>query len=92
MEQLPSTLRIYFAAVLHLLLFVTTTRGAVDQNTLTLSSGNTEFALNLYNQIVDKANGGNIFMSPISVSTALAMTYAGTIPRNTYDIKAIIRQ
>jgi serpin B len=37
--------------------------------------GNTEFALNLYAQL--KERDGNLFFSPYSISTALAMTYAG---------------
>lgn len=37
--------------------------------------GNTEFALKLYGQL--KATEGNLFFSPYSLSTALAMTYAG---------------
>jgi serpin B len=37
--------------------------------------GNTAFALDLYQQL--KANEGNLFFSPYSISVALAMTYAG---------------
>jgi len=37
--------------------------------------GNTEFAWNLYAQLKDA--DGNLFFSPYSISTALAMTYAG---------------
>ena len=37
--------------------------------------GNTAFALDLYGQF--KASPGNLFFSPYSISTALAMTYAG---------------
>jgi serpin B len=36
---------------------------------------NTAFALDLYNQL--KTAEGNLFFSPFSISTALAMTYAG---------------
>lgn len=36
---------------------------------------NTAFALDLYSQL--KANPGNLFFSPYSISTALAMTYGG---------------
>jgi len=42
----------------------------------TLVEGNTGFALDLYAQL--KAEPGNLFFSPYSISTALAMTYAGT--------------
>jgi serpin B len=37
--------------------------------------GNTTFALDLYNNL--KGSTGNIFFSPFSISTGLAMTYAG---------------
>jgi serpin B len=40
-----------------------------------LVDGNTAFALDLYGEVRSKA--GNLFMSPHSISTALAMTYAG---------------
>jgi serpin B len=40
-----------------------------------LVSGNSAFALDLYQQL--KTNGGNLFYSPYSISLALAMTYAG---------------
>ena len=41
----------------------------------TLAEGNTRFALKLYRQLKD--GEGNLFLSPYSISTALAMTYAG---------------
>ncbi len=37
--------------------------------------GNTEFALKLYQKL--RTEAGNLFFSPYSISTALAMTYAG---------------
>ncbi len=42
----------------------------------TVAKGNTTFAVELYAQLA-KANSGNLFFSPYSISTALAMTYAG---------------
>jgi len=44
-----------------------------DRNTVV--SGNTEFALDLYARLCTEE--GNLFISPYSISTALAMTYAG---------------
>jgi len=38
-------------------------------------AGNNEFALDLYGKL--KGSEGNLFFSPYSISTALAMTYAG---------------
>ncbi len=40
-----------------------------------LSQGNTEFAFDLYSQLRNEE--GNLFYSPLSISVALAMTYAG---------------
>ena len=44
-------------------------------NMAELVSGNTDFALNLYQLL--KEEDGNFFYSPFSISTALAMTYGG---------------
>jgi serpin B len=41
----------------------------------TFVAGNTQFALNLYDQL--RGTGGNLIMSPISITEALGMTYAG---------------
>src|SRR6266576_5777570 len=41
----------------------------------TVVDGNTAFALDLYGQL--KSARGNLFFSPYSISTCLAMTYAG---------------
>src|SRR5262245_52961525 len=40
-----------------------------------LIAGNTAFAVDLYGKV--REGGGNRFLSPFSVSNALAMTYAG---------------
>ena len=44
-------------------------------------AGNADFALNLYGKLKDDQNAtapkGNLFFSPYSISTALAMTYGG---------------
>jgi len=44
-------------------------------NTQEVVSGNTAFAIDLYGRV--KGGEGNLFFSPYSISTALAMTYAG---------------
>ncbi len=48
---------------------------AQTNNLQPLVTGNTAFGLDLYSQL--KANEGNLFFSPYSISTCLAMTYAG---------------
>lgn len=47
----------------------------VNPDTQTLVKDNTMFAFDLYAQL--KSKEGNLFFSPYSISTALAMTYAG---------------
>jgi serpin B len=42
---------------------------------MTVVEGNTGFALDLYARL--REDSGNLFLSPYSISTALAMTYAG---------------
>jgi len=46
-----------------------------DADLDTLVADNTRFAADLYRQV--RTTDGNLFMSPHSISTALAMTYAG---------------
>lgn len=52
-----------------------TTPDVPDADLTELATGNTSFALDLYQQVRDQ--DGNIFYSPYSISIALAMTYAG---------------
>ncbi|MGY5852856.1 MAG: serpin family protein, partial [Candidatus Thorarchaeota archaeon] len=49
----------------------------VTAEEIILSIGNSSFALNLYSRLCAQ-NEKNIFFSPYSISTALAMTYAGS--------------
>jgi serpin B len=53
----------------------TPTQTASANDITTLVEGNTRFAFDLYQQL--KAGDGNLFFSPYSISTALAMTYTG---------------
>ncbi len=47
----------------------------IDSNLKIVVEGNTAFALELYQKL--RGAEGNLFLSPYSISTALAMTYAG---------------
>src|SRR5262249_3086032 len=49
--------------------------GKLNPDTAAVVQGNTVFALDLYRELA--AKDGNLFFSPYSISTALAMTYAG---------------
>lgn len=48
---------------------------ATPQDLTELIEGNSSFAFDLYQKI--RSDSGNLFFSPYSISTALAMTYAG---------------
>lgn len=54
-----------------------------------LVTGNTEFALALYQALRTKP--GNLFFSPYSISTALAMTYAGARGRTALEMAHALR-
>lgn len=47
----------------------------VSEEVQSISKSNNEFAFDLYGQL--RQDEGNLFFSPTSISTALAMTYAG---------------
>ena len=47
-----------------------------DPDVAAVVGGNNDFAFDLYRTLADDTDG-NIFFSPYSISTALAMTYAG---------------
>lgn len=65
-------------AVVLLVIFAS---GVYAGNENQITKGNNEFAINLYSQIKNlpeiKQAEGNLFFSPYSISTALAMTYTG---------------
>jgi hypothetical protein len=48
---------------------------AEDLNTMTVMNDNTAFACDLFGQL--RSQPGNLFLSPYSISTALAMAYGG---------------
>jgi len=50
-----------------------------------IAQDNNAFAFDLYREIV-KSQSGNVFISPFSVSTALAMTYAGADGTNASEM------
>jgi len=49
-----------------------------------------EFSLNLYRQINTSKAGSNIFMSPLSISFALAMTYAGASGNTKKQMRSLL--
>ena len=51
-----------------------------------LSVANTKFAFDLYNRITEQ----NIFMSPLSISVALAMTYLGARGETKSQMRSVL--
>ena len=49
-----------------------------------LSQGNTDFSLDLYQQL--RSESGNLFYSPYSISASLAMTYAGAMEQTAEEM------
>ena len=71
MRQIPVLLRLIFSNLVILLGPYAVQAAQVK----TVVDGNTAFALDLYSQL--KTSPGNLFFSPYSISTCLAMTFAG---------------
>jgi serpin B len=59
-----------------------------DNDTNAVVHGNNDFALELYAQLRDQQ--GNLFFSPYSISTALAMTYAGARGRTEAEMAMVL--
>ncbi len=55
-----------------------------------LAQGNGQFALDLFGQLAEKADGGNVFASPFSVSAAFGMVYAGAAGTTAQQIQAVL--
>jgi serpin B len=62
--------------------------GEVDDET-EIVRGNTEFALDLYGRL--RTEKGNLFLSPYSISSALAMTYAGARGNTAAQMADVLR-
>ncbi|MET0287104.1 MAG: serpin family protein [Polyangiales bacterium] len=60
-------------------------------NLAALGVSNREFAFDLYRQAVSEAPGEDVVVSPYSVSTALAMTYAGARGTTESEMKQALR-
>lgn len=62
---------------------------AIDDQTLTLAQDNATFAFDLYAKI--NTQEGNLFCSPYSISTALAMTYGGARGETAHQMAQTLR-
>jgi len=76
MSKLPMG---YLAGALACLMTLACSAGATVETDLEpqLVQGNTAFGLDLFAQLAEGSPDGNLFVSPYSISTALAMTWAG---------------
>jgi serpin B len=63
------------------------TQQVASKDMATLVEGNTKFALNLYSQL--RTQPGNLFFSPYSISTAIAMTEAGAKGKTATQINQV---
>jgi len=62
--------------------------GATPEDVSSVVNANNQFALDLYSELKDKEEG-NIFFSPYSISTALAMTYEGARGKTAEEIQSV---
>jgi len=63
-------------------------KAPVSEDLKTLVQGNNEFAFDLYARLSDEK--GNIVFSPYSISTALAMTYAGARGKTAKEMAKVL--
>ncbi|MBN2017163.1 MAG: serpin family protein [Candidatus Cloacimonetes bacterium] len=71
---MKSKIQVLFICVL-LFIVSCTTHAQLQNNSQSVDKGDNSFCFDLYHQLMNKQ--GNLFFSPYSISTALAMTYAG---------------
>ncbi len=78
--------RCFTLLLIFLFSIVTAVAAGSDQETVT--EGNSAFAFDLYAKL--KHNEGNLFFSPFSISTALAMTSAGARGKTEQQMRSVL--
>ncbi len=63
--------------------------GATVEGIEVVEKANNEFALKLYSKLAKDNEGENLFFSPYSISTALAMTYEGAESKTAEEIREV---
>jgi len=63
--------------------------GAAEPDVKAVAEGNNAFALDLYARL--RQQGGNLFFSPYSIRTALAMTYAGARGKTAAEMADVLK-
>lgn len=66
-------------------------RAALSADALSVAAGNNQFALDIYRQITASTDQKNVLVSPFSISTALAMTYAGARGETARQMADVLR-
>ncbi|MEX2215030.1 MAG: serpin family protein [Phycisphaeraceae bacterium] len=56
-----------------------------------IAASNNTFAANLYNLLTDEKKGKNVFFSPYSISTAVAMTHAGANGKTAAEMQTVLQ-
>ena len=74
-KYLPITKKALIGILTSCILFTSAVPAKTGSDVEAVAAGNTKFALKLYDQL--NKEKGNLFLSPYSISTALAMTHAG---------------
>lgn len=62
--------------------------GSTSEGVQTVVDANNQFAFELYNEL-NKIESGNIFISPYSISAALAMTYEGAAGETAREMESV---
>jgi len=62
---------------------------ATEQGVIQTTNGNNKFGFELYNKFLEEE--GNVFFSPYSISSALAMTYEGANGNTAQEMQAILK-
>ena len=93
-----SRITMSFAAMCALCVFVAPASALFAQNpaaeagkSTAVVNPNSEFAIDLYRALGKGGSGKNVFVSPFSISTALAMTYEGSRARTRSQMAEVLR-
>ncbi|CAH1779515.1 unnamed protein product, partial [Owenia fusiformis] len=89
--RFPAT-RCTLAKMLRVLVLVYLVFEGTTVNTTPIGDSINGFALDLYNEICGSLAGSdNVFLSPFSISTALAMTYLGTAGNTATEMATVLK-
>ncbi|KAI0213083.1 Leukocyte elastase inhibitor [Lamellibrachia satsuma] len=79
---------LFVLGVVHLLVRIDVTS---SYDVWKLARANCEFAFSLYGELIKSDVGKNVFFSPFSISTALAMTYAGARGKTAKEMCQVLK-